>query len=160
MLSIIVYWGQMKIYIFACSIASLLIVSWTALLQHSWLIFCLLIFFQVFFFIVSFLWLDTFKYVIVTWKPLHPQSIWFVCFVSGSYNSGKNIFKTASKKYHWFFKNHPRGGIWCFHLSRDFVRKCFGGRSAAVLVSESTIPARQAVPADVIWLQLISVSQA
>lgn len=157
MLSIIVYWGQMKIYIFACSIASLLVVSWTALLQHSWLISVFWFSSKYFSFIVSFLWLDM---LLVTWKHPSPQSIWFVCFVSGSYNSGKNVFKIASKKHHWFFKTHPRGGIRCFHLSRDFVRKCFGGRSAAVLVSESTIPARQAVPADVIWLKFISVSQA
>lgn len=136
-----------------------LVVSWTALLQHSW--FLSSNFLPRIFFIVSFLWLDTLKYVTSHMKtPLHPQSIWFLCFVSGSYNSGKTVLKIASERRHWFFKNHPKGGIWCFHLSRDFVRKCFDGRSAAVLVSESTIPARQAVQSEVIWLKCISVSQA
>lgn len=163
MLSIIVYWGQMKFYIFACSIAYLLVVSWTALLQHSWLIFVFNFLPSVFCFVLLvFFGLILLNMLLVTWKlPSTPQSIWFLCFVSGSYNSGKNILKITFKRYHWYFRNHPGGGISVFSFEQGFCQKmCFDGRSAAVLVSESTIPARQAVQSEVIWLKFISVSQA
>lgn len=90
--------------------------------------------------------------LLVTWTTTTtPKSIWFLCFVSGSYNSGKNILKIASKRYHWFFSKIILGeNFWCFHLSRDFCQKIYlDGKSAAVLVSESTIPVRQAVRSEV-----------
>lgn len=124
MLSIIVYWGQMKFYIFVCSIASLLVVSWTALLQHSWLIFVFWFSSKYFFFLLLvFFGLILLHMLLVTWKLPHPWSIWFLCFVSGSYNSGKNILKIASKRYHWFFKTHPGGGILVFSFEQGFLSK-------------------------------------
>lgn len=48
-----------------------------------------------------------------------------------------------------------------FSFEQGFCQKmCLCDRSAAVLVWESTMPARQAVQPEAMWLKVISASQA
>lgn len=120
-------------------------------------------------------WLDAFK-CYESLENSQPQSIWFFCFVSGSYRSSKNILKTTFKRNRWSFFclfvcfsriilrkenfvcvrgwNFDASFAWGF-LSRDDVSMV---GQQAVLVSESTKPVRQAVQSEVIWLKFICLS--
>lgn len=101
--------------------------------------FCLLIFFQVFFLLLVFFGLILLHMLLVTWKLPHPLSIGFYALSLAAITVVRTFWRLLLKGTTDFSKLILGEEFWCFHLSRDFVRKCvLDGRSAAALVSEST----------------------